>query len=94
MTRAEIRFNLKVIGGAAALVILILGAHGLDDRLERDHEDRLQYRQWVADACTPADGETVVARQDGGKLHCTIYSHVGRGLVPTVVSAAVMELPL
>lgn len=94
MTRAEIRFNLKALGGALALVALILGAQGLVDRLERDHEDRLQYRQWVADACTPAEGETVVARQQGGKLHCTIYSHVGRGLVPVVVSAAVMELPL
>lgn len=93
MTRAEIRANALTLLGALVLVALILIAQGLVDRIERDQEDRLAYRQWVADACTPGDGETAIARQKDGKLHCTIYSHVGRGLVPIVVSAAVMEVP-
>jgi hypothetical protein len=78
----------------ALLTLVILGAYGLVDRLERDQEDRLQYRAWIADACTPGTGETVIARNQNGKLHCTIYSHVGYGIAPIVVSAAVMELPL
>lgn len=94
MTRAEIRIYARTLAGAAGLVALILGAQGLLDRLERAHEDRLSYQQWVADACTPAPGETVWARHDGKRLHCTIYSTADRGLVPVVVSAAVMEVPL
>jgi len=41
---------------------------GLVDRLERDTEDRLAYRDWVADACTPAPGETVIAKMREGGL--------------------------
>lgn len=86
--------TLKNAALGALLALVILGAYGLVDRLERDQEDRLQYRAWIADACTPNTGETVIASNQNGKLHCTIYSHAGYGLVPTVVSAAVMELPL
>lgn len=88
------RTNINASISALSLVALILGAYALVDRLERDTEDRLAYRDWVTDACTPAPGETVIAKNDAGKLHCTIYSHVGRGLAPVVVSAAVMEVPL
>ncbi len=77
-----------------ALITLILGAYGLVDRLDQDYDDRLNYRQWVADACTPSPGETVIARHEEGKLHCTIYSRNTRGFVPVVVSAAVMDVPL
>lgn len=94
MTRQEIREYRNTIAGAAALVALILGAYALVDRLDRDTEDRLAYRDWVADACLPAPGETVIARHEEGKLHCTIYSRNTRGFAPVVVSAAVMEVPL
>lgn len=94
MTRQEVRANLTALGGALALVILILGSIGLLDRLERDTEDRLAYRQWVADACTPNPGESAVAIHDGKRLRCTIYSQRGYGLATEVVSAAVMEVPL
>lgn len=94
MTRPEIRAYAGTLAGALALVALILGALGLVDRLDRDTEDRLQYRQWVADACTPAPGEMAVAEHDGKRLHCIIYSRNARGFAPVVVSAAVMEVPL
>lgn len=94
MTRPEIRANLSTLGGALALVILILGAQGLVERIERDTEDRIAYRQWVADACTPAAGESAVAINDGRRIRCTIYSRAGYGLATEVVSAAVMEVPL
>lgn len=94
MTRQEIREYRNTIAGAAALVALILGAQGLLDRLERDHEDRLSYRAWVADACTPKRGETAVAEHDGQRLRCTIYVRNAKGFAPVVVSAAVMEMPL
>jgi len=84
---------MKIAIHALAFLALVFGALAVVDRIERDQEDRLAYRVWVADACTPGVGETAIARQQDGKLHCTIYSHVGRGLVPTVVSAAVMEVP-
>lgn len=94
MTRQELRANLTALGGALALVILILGTIGLLDRLERDTEDRLAYRQWVADACIPGTGESAIAVHDGKRLRCTIYSQRGYGLATEVVSAAVMEVPL
>lgn len=94
MTRPEIRTHLRTLAAAAALVALILGAQGLLDRLERDTEDRLSYRAWVADACTPKRGETAVAEHDGQRLHCTIYVRNAKGFAPVVVSAAVMEVPL
>lgn len=94
MTRQEIREYRNTLAGAAAMVALILGALGLVDRLERDTEDRLAYRDWVADACTPAQGETAVAENDGQRLHCTIYVRNAKGFAPVVVSAAVMEVPL
>jgi hypothetical protein len=94
MTRQEVRAYGATLGGALALVILILGSIGLLDRLERDTEDRLAYRQWVADACIPSRGESAIAINEGGKLKCTIYSQRGYGLATEVVSAAVMEVPL
>lgn len=94
MTRAEIRANVTALGSALALVILILGAIGLLDRLERDTEDRLAYRQWVADACVPGAGESAIAINDGKRLRCTLYSQRGYGLATEVVSAAVMDVPL
>lgn len=94
MNRTEIRANLRTFGGALALVMLILGAQAVVDRLERDTEDRLAYRAWVAAACTPRPGERAVANNVAGKLSCTIYSHAEYGLRPIVVSAAVMDSPL
>jgi hypothetical protein len=85
---------LRTLGAALALVALILGAQGLLDRIARDTEDRLAYRQWVADACTPGTNESAVAINDGKRIRCTIYSRVGYGLATEVVSAAVMEVPL
>lgn len=94
MTTQEVRANLRALGGALALVILILGTIGLLYRLERDTEDRLAYRQWVAEACIPNRGESAIAIHDGKRLRCTIYSQRGYGLATEVVSASVMEAPL
>lgn len=93
MTSAEISANLKTFAVAAIAIAAVLGIQGALDRLERDQKDRLQYRQWVADACTPNDNETAIAKREGGKLRCTIYARDARGFVPIVVSAAVMEVP-
>lgn len=83
------------LGGALALVALIVGAHGLVDRIERDTEDRQAYRQWVQDACIPTRrGDRAIILHEGARLTCTIYSDYQRGLVPHIVSAAVMEAPL
>lgn len=94
MTRAEIRAYGVTLGGAALLVVLILGAQGLSDRIERETEARIAYRQWVADACTPRRaGQTAVATHDGQRLSCTIYSRTSIGYAREVVSAAVAEVP-
>lgn len=94
MTRAELRAYGATLGSALALAVLVLGAQGLLDRLERDTEDRLAYRQWVSDACVPARArESAIAVHDGKRLHCTVYSNYERGMAPIVVSAAVMEVP-
>ncbi len=94
MTRPEIHAYALTLGGALALVTLILGAQGFLDRVARDTEDRLDYRQWVADACVPNAGESAIAINDGKRLRCTIYSRVGYGLATEVVSAAVTDVPL
>ena len=92
MTRAELKANAITLGGALALIVLILGAQGLADRIEREQEARLEYRQWVADACIPAANQTAVAAHDGQKLSCTIYSRSSIGYAREVVSAAVLEV--
>lgn len=93
MTRAEIRAYGVTLGGAALLVALILGAQGLSDRIERETEARLEYQRWVADACTPAAGQTAVTTHDGRVLSCTIYSRTSIGYAREVVSVAVLEVP-
>lgn len=93
MTRGEIRAYVVTVGGAAALVVLILGAQGLSDRIEREEEARIAYRQWVADACTPSAGQTAVTTHDGRVLSCTIYSRTGIGYAREVVSVAVLDVP-
>lgn len=85
----------RTLGAALLLVMLIIGAWGLVDRIEREAEDRIAYRRWVAESCVPSRArESAVAVHDGKRLHCTIYSKYERGMVPVVVSAAVMEAPL
>lgn len=93
MTSAELRAYGATFLSAATLIVLVLGAQGFLDRLERDTEDRISYRKWVAEACLPGEGESATAINDGGKLRCTIYSQRGYGLVPIVLSAAVAEVP-
>lgn len=92
MTRAEIRAYGVTLGGAALLVVLILGAQGLSDHIEREQEARIEYRRWVADACTPAANQTAVATHDGKRLSCTIYSRTSIGWAREVVSVAVLEV--
>ena len=93
MTRAEIKAHAITLGGALGLVVLILAAQGLSDRIERETDARIAYRQWVADACTPSANQTAVATHDGQRLQCVIYSRATPGLAREVVSAAVAEVP-
>lgn len=92
MTRAEMKAHGVTLCGALALIVLILGAQGLADRIEREQEARIAYRQWVADACIPAANQTAVATHDGRKLSCTIYSRSSIGYAREVVSVAVLEV--
>lgn len=93
MTHPEIRIWGTTIGGALALILLILTAQGIADAIDRHTDDRIAYRQWVEDACIPAAGQTAWATHDGKRLHCTLYSQIGQGLAPITISAAVMEPP-
>ena len=93
MNRAELIAYGGTLASALGLIVLILGAQGLLDRMERDTEDRIGYRKWVAEACLPGEGESATAIHSDGKLHCTIYSQRGYGLVPIILSAAVAEVP-
>ena len=92
MTRAEIRAYGVTLGGAALLVVLILGAQGLSDRIERETDARVEYQRWLADACTPSAGQTAVTTNSGRQLSCTIYSKTGIGYAREVVSVAVLEV--
>ncbi len=82
---------------AAGLIVALLGAYALVDLIERDADERIAYRRWVADACIPTRaGESAIAISDGKRLHCTLYSGTsGYGKAPpAIISAAVMEVPL
>jgi hypothetical protein len=79
----------------AGLIVLILGAYALVGAIDRAAADRAEYQQWVHVACIPAHpGERVIAIHEGRRISCTIYSHAERGMVPRIVSAAVMDVPL
>lgn len=92
MTRAELKLHVITLGAALALIVLILGAQGLSDRIERETEARIDYRRWVTDACTPSAGQTAVTTHTGRQLSCTIYSRTGIGYAREVVSVAVLEV--
>lgn len=62
------------------------------DRIERETESRIAFREWTADACTPAANQTAVLINDGQRLHCTLYSRATPGLAREVVSASVIEV--
>lgn len=83
----------RTLGISLALILFILGAYGLADAIDRHTDDRIAYRQWVAETCIPAAGQTAIATHDGKRLRCTLYSQIGYGLAPIIISAAVMEPP-
>jgi hypothetical protein len=93
MTRAEIKAHVVTLGGALGLIVLILAAQGLSDRIEREADARIDYQKWLADACTPGAGQTAVAANDGRQVSCTIYSKTSIGYAREVVSVAVLEVP-
>lgn len=74
--------------------ICLLGIYAAVDLLERHTEERIAFQQWTTEVCIPTrSGESAVARREGQRLHCTIYSRLDRGYVPVIVSAAVMDVP-
>lgn len=94
MIRPPLREYAKAFGIALAAVAGLLVVQGALDRLERDAEDRLAYRKFVADSCIPIrTGESAVATSDGKTLRCTIYRKNTYGFAPVVISAAVMDVP-
>jgi len=84
---------MKTLSITVVALALIFGAYALVGIIERDTEDRIAYRQWVADSCIPAPGESAIAINDGKRLRCTLYSRIGYGLASEIVSAAVMDVP-
>jgi hypothetical protein len=84
---------MKTLSLVISALALILCAYALVGIIERDTEDRIAYRQWVADSCIPAPGESAIAINDGKRLRCTLYSRVGYGLSSEIISAAVMDVP-
>lgn len=94
MTRAELRTYGGTLAYSGALVAVILIGQGLADKVDRMGDERAEYRRWVTDACLPNEGEVAIAKNDGTRLSCTIYSRNAAGFAPVVVSAAVMEVPL
>lgn len=84
---------MKTLTGIMAAICL-LGLYGAIDLLDRHTEERIAYQRWVADTCIPIKrGESVIARHDGQRLHCTIYSRLERGYAPVIISAAVTDVP-
>jgi hypothetical protein len=74
--------------GVTAAIVAVLG---LADKIDRWGDSQADYRRWVEEACLPAPGQTSVARNEGGRLTCTIFSRNDPGRVPLVYSSAVME---
>lgn len=84
----------KTLLGALALIALILGVQGLLDRLERDTEARIEFLRIVDEKCIPLrKNESAIATHDGARVRCQVYARTGLGMVPKLVSAAVMDMP-
>jgi len=85
---------LHTIALTAAALILFFGAHGLVDKIDQDANARADYKRWVQESCLPLmAGESAAIVSDGKQMRCQIYSNAMRGMVPIVVSSAVMEVP-
>lgn len=81
--------------GTLALIVMILGALGLVDRIDRDAEARIEFLRIVDEKCIPTrKGESAIATHDGRQVRCQVYARTGLGMVPKLVSAAVMDVPL
>jgi len=78
---------------AVLALVIWFGAQAIADAIDRHTDERVAYRTWVSDACTPGTGETAIAKRDGGQLHCAIYTRAERGFAPQLVSVSVMDLP-
>lgn len=79
---------------AASFLILYFGAQGLVDKIDQDANARADYKRWVQESCLPLmAGESAAIVSDGKQMRCRIYTRNHRGMVPVVVSSAVMEVP-
>lgn len=78
---------------AAALVAMILGAHGLADAIDRATEAQLAQIEAMHE-CWPVQGETTVIISDGRRTLCRSYrsTSLHAGMVPKLTSVAVAEL--
>lgn len=85
---------LHTIALAAAFLVLTMGAWGIVDKIDQDADARHEYKRWVNESCLPVmPGESAVIVSDGKQMRCRIYTNNTRGMVPMVVSSAVMEAP-
>ena len=78
---------------AILALVIWFGAQAIADAIDRHTDERVAYRTWVSDACTPGTGETAIAKRLGNQLHCAIYTRAEPGFARELVSAATMDLP-
>jgi len=85
--------ELLAAGAGVVAVAAIIAVLGLADRIDQAGDEAATYQAWLRDACLPRPGETAVARNRDGKISCTRYSRIERGMTPVIVSAAVSRVP-
>jgi hypothetical protein len=84
---------LHTLALTAAAMIVIFGAYGLVDKIDRDADARADYKRWTQEACLPIlPGESALIVSDGRQMRCRIYRNATPGMAPVIVSAAVMEV--
>ena len=87
---------MKTLMLAVCAVGFLLATYGFVDAIERDNEARLAYHAALHEDCIPKTGQTAVIVSDGQRVHCRLYSSASThtGMVPQLISAAVLEAPL
>ena len=88
------RNNGGTLLAALALVVMILAALGLVDRIERDTEARLEFLRIADEKCIPMTrGEIGIATHTGRQMRCEVWANATPGMARRLVSAAVMDVP-
>lgn len=86
--------KLRDVVNVALLLVVIIAAQGVVERIERDTELRLALAGAYREGCLPAPGETAIVTRDGGRADCRIFASasLAPGMAPRLLNVAAVEV--